>query len=84
MDNIEIIGYIATVFILASLSVSNLRILRIVNSFGAIGWVTYGVLAGASSIVVGNVIMLLINIYKYRKEQSPLTKVKRYNHIGKL
>jgi hypothetical protein len=84
MVNIEIIGYIATVFILASLSVSNLKILRIVNSLGAIGWITYGVLAGASSIVVGNVIMLLINIYKYRKEQSPLNKVKRYNHIGKL
>ena len=84
MDNIEIIGYIATVFILASLAVSNLKTLRIVNSLGAIGWVTYGLLAGASSIVVGNVIMLLINIYKYRKEQSPLNKVKRYNHIGKL
>jgi len=67
--NIEIIGYIATGFILASLAVSNLRTLRIVNSLGAIGWITYGLIAGSSSIVVGNSLMLMVNIYKYYKEQ---------------
>jgi len=66
---IEIVGYIATVFILASLAVSNLKTLRIVNSLGAFGWITYGLLIGSSSIVVGNAIMVGINIYKYRKEQ---------------
>ena len=67
--NIEIIGYIATIFILTSLAVSDLKVLRIVNSLGAIGWITYGIAAGSSSIAIGNTIMLLINIYKYRKEQ---------------
>lgn len=67
--NIEIVGYIATVFILASLAVSNLKTLRIVNSLGAIGWITYGLLVGSSSIVVGNAIMVGINVYKYYKEQ---------------
>jgi len=67
--NIEIVGYIATVFILASLAVSNLKTLRIVNSLGAIGWITYGLLVGSSSIVVGNAFMVGINIYKYYKEQ---------------
>ena len=67
--NIEIIGYIATIFILTSLAVSDLKTLRIVNSLGAIGWITYGFFAGSSSIAIGNAIMLLINIYKYRKEQ---------------
>lgn len=68
--NVEIVGYIATVFILTSLALSNLKALRIVNSLGAIGWITYGVLVGSSSIIVGNVIMILINIYKYWKENK--------------
>jgi len=68
--NVEIVGYIATVFILASLALSNLKALRIVNSLGAIGWITYGALVGSSSIIVGNGIMILINIYKYWKENK--------------
>lgn len=67
--NIEIVGYIATVFILASLAVSNLKTLRIVNSLGGLSWMIYGYAVGSPSIMIGNGIMIVINIYKYHKEQ---------------
>lgn len=66
--NIEIIGYGATIFILASLALSNLKILRIVNSIGGALWIIYGAYSGSSSIMIGNVIMILINGVKYYKE----------------
>jgi hypothetical protein len=68
--NIELIGYIATVFILGSLAVSNLKVLRILNSLGGLSWIVYGVLGGAPSIVIGNGLMVVINIVKYIKENK--------------
>jgi hypothetical protein len=67
--DVEIVGYIATIFILASLSLSNLKLLRIVNSIGGASWIVYGAIIGSSSIMIGNAIMILINIYKYYNEQ---------------
>lgn len=67
--DIEIIGYLSTAFILASLALSNLKALRIVNTIGAIGWITYGSLLGSPSIIIGNSIMIGINAYKYYVEQ---------------
>jgi len=66
--NIELIGYAATVFILLSLAVSNLKVLRIVNSIGGALWVIYGAYSGSPSIMIGNAIMIGINAIKYYKE----------------
>lgn len=66
--NIELVGYGATVFILASLALSNLKALRIVNSIGGALWIVYGAYAGSPSIMIGNAIMIFINIIKYVKE----------------
>jgi hypothetical protein len=66
--NIELIGYGATIFILASLALSNLKLLRIVNSIGGVLWIIYGAYSGSPSIMIGNAIMILINCIKYFKE----------------
>lgn len=66
--NIELIGYGATIFILASLALSNLKLLRIVNSVGGALWIIYGAYSGSPSIMIGNAIMILINSIKYFKE----------------
>lgn len=68
MMDIELIGYAATVFILLSLAVSNLKVLRIVNSIGGAFWVVYGAYSGSPSIMIGNAIMIVINAVKYYKE----------------
>ena len=66
--NVELIGYGATVFILASLALSNLKALRIVNSIGGALWIVYGAYSGSPSIMIGNAIMIVINAVKYYKE----------------
>lgn len=66
--NIEIIGYAATIFILTSLALSDLKLLRIVNSIGGALWILYGAYSGSPSIMIGNAIMIVINGVKYYKE----------------
>ena len=81
MDNIEIVGYLATVFILSSFVVSKLKVLRIVNSIGGVLWMIYGFTVGSSSILIGNLLMVIIHLVKLYKENQPINKVKRYNAI---
>ena len=68
MMDIELVGYAATIFILLSLAVSNLKVLRIVNSIGGALWIVYGAISGSPSIMIGNAIMIGINAVKYYKE----------------
>ena len=70
MDNIEIIGYVATVFILASFVISNLKTLRVVNMIGGGLWMIYGYVMGSSSIFIGNLLMVLIHIVKLYQENK--------------
>ena len=75
MDNIELIGYIATVFILASFVISNLKTLRVVNMIGGGLWMVYGFVMGSSSIFIGNLLMVLIHIVKLYQENKKSVKV---------
>lgn len=68
--NVEIIGYIATAFILASFMVSDIKILRVVNILGGIGWMIYGGIIASSSIFIGNLLMVLIHMYKLHQENN--------------
>lgn len=68
--NIEWIGYLATVFVLASFFFSDVKKLRVVNIIGGIAWMVYGIKAGSSSIFVGNLLMVLIHMYKLHKENN--------------
>ena len=70
MDNIELIGYIATVFILASFVISNLKTLRVVNMIGGGLWMVYGYVISSSSIFIGNLLMVLIHIVKLYQENK--------------
>lgn len=68
MVSVEWIGYLAQSFILLSFLVSNLKVLRIVNIIGGIGWTSYGLYVGSSSIIIGNILMILIHIFKLYQE----------------
>tara|TARA_S200002703_G_scaffold102036_3_gene88400 strand:+ start:416 stop:670 length:255 start_codon:yes stop_codon:yes gene_type:complete len=68
MISVEWIGYLAQSFILLSFLVSNLKVLRIVNIIGGIGWTSYGLYVGSSSIIIGNILMILIHIFKLYQE----------------
>ncbi len=65
--NIELIGYLGTAFVLASFMMSDIKKLRLVNIIGGLLWTVYGIVVGSSSIIVGNVLIVLIQGYKLYK-----------------
>jgi len=60
----EWVGYSASLALIISFMMKNVRTLRIINSFGAILFIAYGILLFTSwPIIITNVFILLANIY---------------------
>lgn len=59
---IELIGIVATVFVLLSFLMKDLKKVRIINIVGAILFVLYGVLIGALATWLLNGILVVIHI----------------------
>lgn len=65
--NYEIIGTIATVFVLISFLMNNEKSIRLINIVGAIIFVIYAYLSKATSVLLLNTCLILIHIYKLYK-----------------
>ncbi len=59
----ELVGYLASLFVLLSFFNKDLRKLRIVNSVGCAFFVIYGVLLGSIPVIITNVAILGVNGY---------------------
>jgi uncharacterized protein with PQ loop repeat len=60
----EWIGYIATLILLISFTMKNLKSLRIINSIACLLFVVYGVmLSNAWPIIISNAAIFTINFY---------------------
>lgn len=68
--NIEILGIMATIFIVIAFCMNNKKWIRILDSFGALLFVIYGILIGSFSVSLLNGIVIIINIYKLIKERK--------------
>lgn len=62
--NYEIIGTIATIFVLISFLMKGEKRIRIINIIGALLFVIYGVLINAFSVWLLNGALVLIHLYK--------------------
>lgn len=62
--NVEIIGIVATLFIMLSLILHGEVKFRCLNIVAEIFFVIYGLLLGAVSLWVLNILLILINVYK--------------------
>ena len=62
----EIIGWIATIIILVSFLYSGVK-LRIINFFGALTWVFWGLMMGTWNVIILNVLIMVIHSYKLYK-----------------
>jgi hypothetical protein len=62
----EIIGWFATVIILVSFLYSGVK-LRIINFFGALTWVFWGIMMGTWNVIILNVLIMVIHSYKLYK-----------------
>jgi len=68
--NIEVLGTIATLFVLASFLVSGEKRIRIINIIGAALFVVYGYLMVAHSVYILNGILCMVHIYKLIKNKK--------------
>lgn len=68
--NIEIVGILATLFIALAFCMNNKKWIRILDSFGALLFVIYGICIGSISVPLLNGIVIIINIYKLIKERK--------------
>lgn len=59
----EVIGMIATVFVLLSFLFNEPAKIRAVNALGAATFVAYGILIGATSVWVLNAALIVIQLY---------------------
>lgn len=63
----EVIGYVASALIIASLTMKSILKLRLIGLAGSFTFFIYGVLIGAFPIVVVNSIVMVIHIYHLRR-----------------
>ena len=63
----EIIGIIATLFVLVSFLFTNEKRIRQVNIIGALIFVAYGIIISALSVYLLNGALVIIHIYKLYK-----------------
>jgi|SaaInl5LU_22_DNA_1037371.scaffolds.fasta_scaffold04713_4 hypothetical protein len=69
IESVEYIGFVATVFILASFVMDGTK-LRVVNSVGAALWFLYGIFTNGYSIMFLNLCVILIHIFKLWKSSK--------------
>jgi hypothetical protein len=65
MDLIMLFGTFASVIVAVSLTMKNIKLLRIVNLAGAVLFSIYGYLIGAIPVVVVNAFIAVIDVYYY-------------------
>jgi hypothetical protein len=63
----ELIGYLGSALVVASLSMKSILRLRLVGLGGAVVFSTYGILIGAYPIVITNVVIIGIHLYFLRQ-----------------
>ena len=65
--NIEIWGYISMIFVLLSMLMKNMKLLRIINSISCVMFIIYGIALGAYPIILLNTLVILINVFRLIK-----------------
>ena len=63
----ELLGIVATLFVLGSFTVDGERKIRKINIVGATLFIIYGIAIGALSVWLLNAALLAVHIYKLRK-----------------
>ncbi len=59
----EWVGYLASLGVLISFLMKDIKVLRLVNSVGCALFVLYGILLGSIPVILTNTAILFINLY---------------------
>ncbi|NPA42797.1 MAG: uroporphyrinogen decarboxylase [Chlorobi bacterium] len=74
IDKVELVGYAATVVLIASFAIDDFLLFRIVNSVGCFLFILYGILKKATPVTITNLAIVSLNLYyiiKYLYFSSP-------------
>lgn len=66
---VEVLGIVATLFILAAFSLNDKKLIRLVDSIGALLFVIYGILINSLSVWLLNICLIIINLYKIKNNK---------------
>ena len=69
MNLIEIFGYVSMIVVLVSVTMNDMRKLRITNTVACAMFVIYGVLMHAYPVVIMNICVIIINLYRLNKSK---------------
>jgi hypothetical protein len=64
MNGVEIFGYFASLLVILSMTMKDIFVLRLINSFACGCFVVYGILIGAIPVILMNLAVIGINAYK--------------------
>ncbi len=67
MTPTEILGYASMALVLISMLMKNMKTLRILNSISCAMFVVYGFALNAYPIIIMNILVIFINVYRLRK-----------------
>jgi|LauGreDrversion4_2_1035121.scaffolds.fasta_scaffold06306_3 hypothetical protein len=67
INGIEIFGYISMIVVLVSMTMKNIKKLRIINSIACAMFVVYGIILSAYPIVLMNILVIFINLHNLKK-----------------
>ena len=68
LSPVELIGYLASALVVASLAMTSVVRLRTISLVGSVTFVVYGVLIGSIPIVITNAAIAVLNVYFLRRE----------------
>ncbi|NME70012.1 uroporphyrinogen decarboxylase [Flammeovirga aprica JL-4] len=66
----EYVGYLASLLLMISFALKNVKLLRMVNTVGCIVFVIYGIMLSAWPIVITNGFIAAINIFYLVKDKK--------------
>ena len=67
--SIELLGLLATLFIVLAFCNNDKKLIRLFDSIGALLFVIYGLITGALSVWILNAILIIVNAYKIIKKK---------------
>ncbi|MFB9136783.1 YgjV family protein [Vibrio sp. AK197] len=70
MNMVEMIGYAASIMVALSLTMKDIKKLRVINFIGCALFAAYGLMIGAWPVVVTNGFIACVNVYFLTKMQQ--------------
>lgn len=66
-NNVEVLGLLATLLVVASFLFQSVVLIRVVNMLGAVLFVAYGLLIHSPSVAIVNTVVIVVQVFQLVK-----------------